>query len=92
MSAVHYLVRPALPREHLFEVRCVVKQPNPQGQVFSLPSWLRGSYLVRDFAKHIVSIRAESDGREIAIERLDKRTLRCAAVAGELQLSYSVYA
>lgn len=92
MSAVRYQVSPAQPREHLFAVRCTVAQPDPQGQVFSLPSWLRGSYMVRDLAKHIVSIRAESAGQPVAIERLDKRSLRCAAVAGELQLIYSVYA
>ncbi len=92
MSAVHYLVAPAQPREHRFDVRCTVATPNPQGQVFSLPSWLRGSYLVRDFAKHIVSIRAECNGQAVAIERLDKRSLRCAPVSGELQLIYSVYA
>lgn len=92
MSSVHYLVTPAAPREHRFDVRCTLAVPHPQGQVFSLPSWLRGSYLVRDFAKHIISIRAECNGEAVAIERLDKRTLRCAPVSGELQLIYSVYA
>ncbi len=92
MSAVHYHVSPAQPREHLFAVRCMVMQPDSQGQVFSLPSWLRGSYMVRDFAKHIVSIRAECMGQPVAIERIDKRSLRCAPVSGELQLIYSVYA
>ncbi|QHS10488.1 M61 family metallopeptidase [Sinimarinibacterium sp. NLF-5-8] len=91
-AAVHYSVRVLNAHEHLFEVRCTVAQPNAAGQVFTLPSWLRGSYLVRDFAKHIVNIRARADDQDLAIERLDKRTLRCAPTDAALELCYSVFA
>lgn len=92
MSAVRYTVRIAQPREHLFEVVCRVDRPDPQGQVFRLPSWLRGSYLVRDFAKHVVDVSAQCDGRPVAVERVDKRSLRCAPVSGVLELRYRVFA
>ncbi|MES0874788.1 M61 family metallopeptidase [Sinimarinibacterium thermocellulolyticum] len=89
---VRYTVRIAQPREHLFEVVCCVERPDPQGQIFRLPSWLRGSYLVRDFAKHVVDVSAISGGAPVALERLDKRSLRCAPVAGALELRYRVFA
>lgn len=89
---VRYTVVPANPREHLFAVRCELADADPAGQVFRLPSWIRGSYLVRDFAKHVVSLMASSQGRPVAIERLDKRSFRCAPVSGPLQLDYTVYA
>lgn len=92
MSAVLYTVRPALPREHLFEIECRVERPAAGGQLFQLPSWLRGSYLVRDFAKHVVDIGARSGDRDVAIERIDKRTLRCAPASGPLTLRYRVFA
>ncbi|MDD3763901.1 MAG: PDZ domain-containing protein [Nevskiales bacterium] len=92
MSAVHYVVRPAAPREHLFEVTCTVAEPDPAGQVFRMPSWIRGSYLVRDFAKHVVDVAARCGEAAVALERLDKRTLRCAPVAGALTLRYRVFA
>ncbi|WP_028080883.1 M61 family metallopeptidase [Solimonas soli] len=92
MSLVVYHVRAADLRAHLFEVRCRLAAPDPQGQVFSLPSWLRGSYLIRDFAKHVVGLRAESGGRPLAIERLDKRSFRCAASAAPLEIVYRVHA
>ena len=57
-AAVTYRVRPSHPREHYYSVRCTLTSPDPQGQVFRLPSWLRGSYLVRDFAKHVLDLRA----------------------------------
>lgn len=57
-----------------------------------LPSWIRGSYLVRDFAKHVSGLAAERDGIALPIERLDKSSFRVLATAGLLTLSYCVYA
>jgi len=90
-AAVRYVVTATDPRAHLFAVSCVVAKPDPQGQVFRLPSWLRGSYLVRDFAKHVQDLRAHSGGKVVEIERLDKRSFRCAPVKGALTLEYRVY-
>ena len=60
---VFYRLHPADPAAHHFEVSCTVTSPAPQGQRFALPAWIPGSYLVREFAKHIVSIRAEAGGK-----------------------------
>src|SRR3546814_19115845 len=57
-----------------------------------MPGWLRGSYLVRDFAKHVIELRAESAGQPLAFERTDKRSLRCASATGPVELIYRVYA
>jgi predicted metalloprotease with PDZ domain len=89
---IRYTVTPADPRAHLFGVTCTVDAPDPAGQVFRLPSWIRGSYLVRDFAKHVVSVAARAGDAQVAIERLDKRSLRCAPVRGALTLEITVYA
>jgi len=89
---IRYTVTPADPRAHLFAVRCTVETPDPKGQVFRLPSWIRGSYLVRDFARHVVTVTASAGGKEVAIERLDKRSLRCAPCGGPLTLDCTVYA
>lgn len=89
---VRYQIQPLDPRTHLFEVRCTVPRPAPQGQVFRLPSWLRGSYLVRDLAKHVVTARAEAAGRKVRLSRLDKRSLQAAPVKGPLTLVIQVFA
>jgi len=89
---IRYTVTPADPRAHLFTVTCTVDAPDPRGQVFRLPSWIRGSYLVRDFARHVVKVTARGAGGSVAIERLDKRSLRCAPASGPLSLEYTVYA
>ena len=89
---IRYTVTPADPRAHLFGVTCTGDTPDPAGQVFRLPSWIRGSYLVRDFAKHVVTVSARAGGKPVAIERIDKRSLRCAPARGPLTLEYTVHA
>ena len=79
-APIHYVVFPAHPAAHRFEVRCVVESPDPTGQRFALPAWIPGSYLIRDFARNIVSIRAEADGKPVALEKIDKHTWRAASL------------
>ncbi len=88
---VHYAIRPASPSAHLFHVTCRVEQPDPQGQLFMLPAWIPGSYMVREFARNIVRITALAGSRRLALTKLDKHTWR-AAPAKQLELAYEVYA
>ncbi len=94
LPPVEYRIRPADPGAHLFAVTCTVHQPDPQGQVFSLPAWIPGSYMIREFARNIVSLFAQADGEPCAVEKLDKHTWRAAARPGTRTLSvhYEVYA
>ncbi|MDR2690680.1 MAG: PDZ domain-containing protein [Azoarcus sp.] len=92
MSPIRYSIRPSRPEAHLFEVRCTVA-PDPAGQRFFLPAWIPGSYMIREFARHIVSLKAEADGRAVTLVKLDKHTWQAAQVAaGKLTLIYEVYA
>ena len=80
LPPVEYWIRPANPGAHLFAVTCTVHQPDPQGQVFSLPAWIPGSYMIREFARNIVSLFAQADGEPCTVEKLDKHTWRAAAL------------
>jgi predicted metalloprotease with PDZ domain len=95
-SIVRFRIDPFLPQEHLYRVQCAIEtpaagQPPAGGQTFRLPSWIRGSYLVRDFAKHVQALVARCDGEEVAIERLDKRSFRVPC-GGRIELDYQVHA
>ncbi|MEL7187633.1 MAG: PDZ domain-containing protein, partial [Pseudomonadota bacterium] len=93
MSAPHrYSIRPLDPAAHLFEVRVVVAEPDAGGQVFTIPAWIPGSYMIRDYARHVVAIRAESDGVGVALNKIDKSSWQAAAVARELTLILEIYA
>lgn len=63
MEAIHYTIEPVNPGAHLFAVSVWIAHPDPDGQALSLPVWIPGSYLVREFARHIDSVTAESRPR-----------------------------
>ncbi len=94
LPAVEYRIRPLRPEAHLFEVNCTVRDPDPAGQVFRLPAWIPGSYMIREFARNIVSLCAEAGGKRRRVEKLDKHSWQVEALpAGTaLTLHYHVYA
>jgi len=89
---MRYILSPSNPAAHLFAVALEIPDPDPEGQRVMLPAWIPGSYMVRDFARHVVSLGAESEGRELAVDKVDKQTWRCAPCDGPLRIEYSVYA
>ncbi|MDR1647169.1 MAG: PDZ domain-containing protein [Zoogloeaceae bacterium] len=91
-SPVFYFLSPHYPEAHLFEVCCRVETPDPAGQVFSLPLWIPGSYLIREFARHVVCLEAEAGGKAVAVEKIDKATWRAAPCCGALTVCYRIYA
>ncbi len=88
---IQYSVRLADLNRHLFEVDCRLGAPTTD-EIFSLPSWIPGSYLLREFARHIVSVRASSAGQEIPIEKIDKASWRCIGASDDLTVTITVYA
>ncbi len=93
MSApVRYSISARSPEAHIFEASCTVDDPAAAGQAFRLPTWIPGSYLIREFARHVVTLRAESGGRQVAVAKTAKDTWQCAPCSGPLVVTYDVYA
>ncbi|CUI07171.1 protease, putative [Janthinobacterium sp. CG23_2] len=91
-AAIKYAIVPKDLGAHLFDVTVTVAAPSPDGQVFALPAWIPGSYMIREFSRNIVQIRAESNGKPVALTKLDKHSWQAAPVAGPLSVQYEVYA
>src|SRR5258708_26480117 len=89
---IRYSIFPGNPEAHLFEVRCTVDNPDPAGQKFSLTSWIPGSYLMREFARHVVRIRAQSGRKLLRIMKLDKNTWQVEPFEGPITVTMEVYA
>lgn len=88
----HYRVEAADPAAHLFQVTLTVSQPQAPQRV-SLPAWIPGSYLVREFSRHLQKLTARQDGKPVAIHQLDKATWQVDCMpSSPLVLSYEVYA
>jgi predicted metalloprotease with PDZ domain len=92
---LRYAIRPAHPGAHLFHVMVTVDAPDPEGQLFMLPAWIPGSYMIREFARNIVRLTALAGDRPVKATKLDKHTWRCAPLVGKsrpLTVAYEVYA
>ena len=71
MTAIHYTVEAADLHAHLFKVTLTVPQPAAQ-QTVSLPVWIPGSYLVREFSKNLQNLSAKQGRRSLPITQQDK--------------------
>jgi predicted metalloprotease with PDZ domain len=91
-APVRYRIVPIDPKAHLFEVTLDVIDADPSGQRLALPAWIPGSYMIREFARHIVSIEARVGGRRVAIAKRDKHTWQVKPSTGALTVRYRVYA
>jgi len=94
MSSIRYTIEPVDLAAHLVDVTLEVAVPAPEGQCLRLPAWLPGSYMIRDFAKNIVTLEASAGDKSVLVEKTDKQTWRCGRLpAGQpLVVRYTVYA
>jgi predicted metalloprotease with PDZ domain len=89
---ITYRIQVASAHAHLFRVTVTVPQPTLE-QRLSLPVWIPGSYLVREFARHVSELRARVAGQELLLQQLDKATWMVPCTGrGALVVSYLVYA
>lgn len=92
LAGPHYRVEAADPGAHLFHVTLTIAQPEAAQRV-SLPAWIPGSYLLREFARHLQKLTARQDGKAVSVQQLDKATWQVECVpSSPLVLSYEVYA
>jgi predicted metalloprotease with PDZ domain len=90
-AAVHYRVEVANAHAHLFRVTLTVAKPKARQQL-SLPVWIAGSYMVREFSKHLQNLSA-AQGDPVKVTQLDKCTWQLGnKAAAPLQVIYEVYA
>lgn len=87
-----YRVEIADAQAHLFRVTLTLPAPAEQ-QVLSLPVWIPGSYMVREFSRHLQGLSARQGQRELPLRQLRKNAWQvdCQGRAA-LVLSYQVYA
>ncbi|WP_374493220.1 M61 family metallopeptidase [Zoogloea sp.] len=92
-SPIRYTIQAVHPAAHLFEVSLHLDDPDPAGQVLSLPAWIPGSYMIREFARNIVRFSAMAGGRTLKVRRHDKHTWQLpAGINGPVTVNYTVYA
>ena len=92
LAPLHYRLEPHDLAGHRCRVTLTVATPDPAGQVVSLPAWIPGSYLMREFARQIETLVAtDPDGRDLVVRKRDRNTWQVAPSAGPIQITTVVY-
>ncbi|MBN8511292.1 MAG: M61 family metallopeptidase, partial [Burkholderiales bacterium] len=87
-------IRIELAERQAHRFRVTIRVPRAQLPLrLSLPVWIPGSYLVREFARHLSGLRAEAGGRACRVEAVDKCSwLVHGRGRAALRIDYEVYA
>jgi predicted metalloprotease with PDZ domain len=88
----HYSLSFTDPTGHLIDVEMTLAAPQAHQRI-AMPSWIPGSYLMREFARNVVALSAEQSGAPIAAVKIDKSTWRLTCTEGSaVVVRYRVYA
>ena len=91
-AAVHYRVEAASLAGHRYAVELRIARPAAE-QTVSLPVWIPGGYLVREFARHLHGLTARQGRASRAVRQVDKCTWTIDADPRRpLVLRYEVHA
>jgi predicted metalloprotease with PDZ domain len=90
---ISYTVSMSKPWTHLLEVEMRVKPAGDRTDLV-MPVWTPGSYLVREYARHVQDFAAkDGSGKALSWQKINKNTWQVASKgAGEVVATYRVYA
>jgi predicted metalloprotease with PDZ domain len=91
---IRYVLQFPAPQTHYIHVEATVPAIGDSDVELVMPVWTPGSYLVREYARHVEDMSATgSDGQPLSILKVRKNRWRIkSAGAGEIKVAYRVYA
>ena len=91
-AGVYYRVEVLSHSAHLWQVTMTIAAP-ASSQSLRLPVWIPGSYLVREFSRHLLSLQCSQGGRTVQVTQCDKAGWWVACDSAlALEVRYQVYA
>lgn len=91
-QTLHYTVDPHDLAGHRLRVTLSIPKTTGSTQVVGLPAWIPGSYLIRDFSRHVESICGRHGGRWHRPRKLDDHHWAFDDCQGSLTVEIVVYA
>jgi predicted metalloprotease with PDZ domain len=94
LEPVRYLLRIPAPATHYIAVQATYPTSRQASVELMMPVWTPGSYLVREFARHVEEVQArDPSGRPLQVEKSRKNRWRVqTGGARAVVLTYRVYA
>ncbi len=92
MDAVEYTVRFSQPGTHYAEIEALLPTGGASEIEVFLPVWTPGSYMVREYSRHVEEIRVTDGRTELPISKTRKNRWRIeTGGASKVKLSYRIY-
>ena len=89
---IHYHVEPSDLHAHIFRITLTIARPAARQEV-SLPVWIPGSYLVREFSKNLQGLEARQGKQTLQLTQCDKHRWQADCDSRKpLVLAYAVCA
>jgi predicted metalloprotease with PDZ domain len=93
LVVIIYTVAMPAPHTHLYDVSVEVDTCSGSTLDFKLPAWTPGSYMIRDYARHVQAFSAQAGEQHLAWHKIDKHTWRVESLgADRVTVRYKVYA
>jgi Predicted protease with the C-terminal PDZ domain len=91
---ISYTVSMSKPHTHLLEVEMRLRRPSTRITDLMMPVWTPGSYLVREYERHVQEFAAkDAEGRALRWRKVNKNTWRIEGGGGrDIVVTYKVYA
>ncbi len=81
------------PHSHLFEISIVIESWREPRMTLVLPSWTPGSYMIREYARHVQEFSATSDGHPVPWQKTAKDAWTIETpMEGRVRVTYKIYA
>ena len=93
-QSITYSLRMSKPQNHYFEVEMELKDFSQTELSVKMPVWAPGSYLVREFARHVNLVKAfDENNKELKVAKVSKNEWKIAKGKSKtVKVRYEVYA
>ena len=90
--SVDYVITITQPQRHLVEVTLHIDAVTTPTLQIQMPTWTPGSYLIREYARHVRDVRAFHNSTPLECRKTDKLTWKITTNgAKQLRVQYLVY-
>ncbi|MDA8621771.1 PDZ domain-containing protein [Psychrosphaera sp.] len=92
MSTVNYQFSIEDPHAHLFNIKIEYTPVSGSEDELYLPNWIPGSYMIRDFSKHVLELKAYDENGSLVLTHIDKSKLTLKHNNKPVTVEYKYYA
>ncbi|WP_437918271.1 M61 family metallopeptidase [Sphingobacterium sp. LRF_L2] len=90
-TRIHFSISFVEPQAHYVEIEMDISHFPHAYLDLKMPVWTPGSYLLREYAKHVESVYAFSNGQPITCNKIAKNTWRVNNTSEHITVRYRVY-